>query len=640
MTRTYFHLLIIAILGLIVYSNTLNTPFYYDDNYNIVENYKLRDLDNLWPPSGTRWFGFLTFALNYHLGGLNTLGYHIVNLTIHIINAILVYWLVVLTFRTPFFSNQLSAVGYQHKETSIHPFTASPYFIAFFSALLFVSHPIHTQAVTYIVQRFTSLATMFYLLTIVMYIKGRIQQSAISNQPSAISRQKLEIFKLKAESCMLYAASLFSAILAMKTKEIAFTLPLVIALYDFCFLGKSSKKQLFYLLLPFFLISLIIPLERTSIDGLTENVPEVVETLDKTSQETEHISRSSYLFTQFRVISTYIRLLFLPINQNLLYDYPVYDSFFNPNVFLSFIFLLSIFGLGVYLFLKSKKYAVSSKQNSAYCLLLTPYSRLIAFGIFWFFITISVESSVIPIRHVIFEHRMYLPSIGAIVAFSSIGFYILHVINSKLKTTAYCLLPTVYCLLSTIIIVLSIATYTRNKVWKDGASLWKDVVMKSPNRPEPYNNLGNIYAEQGRTEEAIQEFRAALKINPDDPEAHTNLGSAYGNLGRFDEAIFEFKTALMFKPDYASAHNNLGLVYYKQGRLDDALYKYRVALKLKPNYIDAHNNIGSVYYKKGMWDDAIREYQIVLSLKPDHKEAQYNLSMLYAMKRAINGQMK
>ncbi|MBI4691362.1 MAG: hypothetical protein HY754_14020 [Nitrospirae bacterium] len=91
-----FHLFLIAIVGLLAYSNTFNVPFQFDDD-NIIGNNKLRHLNNFWPPTGSRWFGFLTFAFNYHLGGHNVTGYHIFNLTIHTLNAILVYWLVKLT---------------------------------------------------------------------------------------------------------------------------------------------------------------------------------------------------------------------------------------------------------------------------------------------------------------------------------------------------------------------------------------------------------------------------------------------------------------------------------------------------------------------------------------------------------------
>lgn len=225
--KSIFHIISIIVIGLLAYSNTFHVPFHFDDTYNIIANYKLKDLNNFWPPSGSRWAGFLTFALNYHFGGLDVVGYHIINLAIHILNAILVYWLVILTFKTPFFSNQQSAVSNQKKQTLIYPFTYLPLFIA----LIFVSHPIQTQAVTYIVQRFTSLATMFYLLSLVIYIKFRSQQSAISGQQ-----------KLPATRYTLYAVSFLSAILAMKTKEIAFTLPVVIALYEFMFFEGNIKR--------------------------------------------------------------------------------------------------------------------------------------------------------------------------------------------------------------------------------------------------------------------------------------------------------------------------------------------------------------------------------------------------------------
>jgi hypothetical protein len=136
----------------------------------------------------------------------------------------------------------------------------------------------------------------------------------------------------------------------------------------------------------------------------------VIGEVREAAQETEEIPRGIYLLTQFRVIATYIRLLFLPVNQNLDYDYPLYNSLFEPGVFFSFLFLLSIFGLAIYLFKRSRKTG-------------NGYSLMASFGILWFFITLSVESSIIPIRDVIFEHRLYLPSVGAVVAFGAAVFY-------------------------------------------------------------------------------------------------------------------------------------------------------------------------------------------------------------------------
>ncbi|MBI5203789.1 MAG: hypothetical protein HZA11_02605, partial [Nitrospirae bacterium] len=379
MGKRIFHVLLIIVVGFLVYSNTFNVPFHFDDAPNIVENYKLRDLSNSWPPSGSRWFGFLTFALNYYFGGLNTIGYHVVNLIIHIINAILVYWLVTLTLRTPYFKVSVISASEQTQKTDtvpyspIHPFSSvsgGQAYLPLFIALLFVSHPIQTQAVTYIVQRFTSLATMLYLLSLAGYIKWRESkgQRAEGKEQQAMNNEQR--VKSYAPSSMLYAVSLFSAILAMKTKEIAFTLPVIVALYEFMFFEGNPRKRILYLI-PIILTMLIIPL---SFIGIDKPIGDAIGELREAAQETEEIPRWSYLFTQFRVIVTYIRLIFFPINQNLDYDYPIYHSLFNPEVFLSFLFLLLIFAFGIYL-LCAKRYTLSA-------------SRFLSFGIFWFFITL------------------------------------------------------------------------------------------------------------------------------------------------------------------------------------------------------------------------------------------------------------
>ena len=136
----------------------------------------------------------------------------------------------------------------------------------------------------------------------------------------------------------------------MKTKEISFTLPVIMVLYEFMFFEGNIKKRMLYLI-PMLLTMLIIPL---SMIGIDKPIGDAIGEMREVPQETKQISRDAYLLTQFRVIVTYIRLLVLPINQNLDYDFPLYHSFLNPTVFLSFLFLLSIFGLGIYLFYRSR----------------------------------------------------------------------------------------------------------------------------------------------------------------------------------------------------------------------------------------------------------------------------------------------
>ncbi|KAF0144650.1 MAG: hypothetical protein FD156_1664 [Nitrospirae bacterium] len=606
-----FHILLIAIIGLISYSNTFNVPFHFDDTATIVANYKLKDLTNFWPPSGSRWFGFLTFALNYYFGGLNVTGYHIVNLAIHVFNAIFIYWLVVLTFRTPFFmvrqAHHDTTVTLSHEpvewskghHSPIHPFTYLPLFIA----LIFVSHPVQTQAVTYIVQRFASLATFFYLLSLIMYIKFRNQQLAISGQQ-----------KLYATPYTLYAVSLISAVLAMKTKEISFTLPVIMVFYEFMFFEGKFKKRILYLL-PLLLTMLIIPLSMIGIDN---PIGDAIGELREAAQETEEIPRWSYLFTQFKVIVTYIRLLVLPINQNLDYDYPLYHSFFEPNVFLSFLFLLSLIGLGIYLLYRSR--------------FTSHASRFLAFGILWFFITLSVESSIIPIRDIINEHRLYLPSVGIIIAFTSSAFYVLQFTIHRSRFIAYASrfsLPAACSLLTAIIIALSIATYKRNTVWQDEVSFWEDGVRKSPKKARSYNLLGTSYAKQKQFEKAIQQFQTALKLKPAYPLAYYNMGLTYVEQEQIDNAIQAFQAALNLQPKYAEAYNDIGIAYDKKGMIDNAIQAFQAALTLQLDFPNAHNNIGIAYVEKGLIYNAIEHYKIALKLDPNNATIHLNLGIAY-----------
>lgn len=270
---------------------------------------------------------------------------------------------------------------------------------------------------------------------------------------------------------------------------------------------------------------LIIPLSIIDLDNFSG------ETIGESTRSYTAVPRVEYLFTQFRAVVTYMRLLFVPSGQNLDYDYPLYTSFFEPAVFLSFAFLLGIFGFGIYLYYRSR---------------ITDHSsRLIAFGIFWFFITLSVESSVMPIRDLIAEHRIYLPSVGAFMAVATAAFVLLGRIgNRKLKTVA---------VLSFVLIlsVFSYAAYARNAVWKSGISLWSDVVKKSPMKAGGHMELGIACKSGGLMGEAVKHYRTALMLEPNWADAHYNLGIAYLEQGQIEKAYREFKITLELRPDFA-----------------------------------------------------------------------------------------
>lgn len=557
-------LALVAGLAASIYSNTLSASFHLDDIPTIVRNGEIRQVTNFVDLSGSRPVGFLTFALNYQVGELNVVGYHVVNLLIHIANGWLVYVLVLMLWRLQGTEDDQSFRSSTESRVA-----------AIMAALLFVSHPIQTQAVTYIVQRFASLVALFYMLAVACYLRWRLATPGTSTR------------------YLWYVGALAATILAMKTKETSFTLPFMLVLAEGVFFRTVSLKQ-WVPLIPFLLTLPIIPLSLSG--GVGEAEPGFT-----------GIDRMSYLFTQFRVLLTYLRLLALPIHQNVDYDYPIHHSFLDPAVFLSFLVLLALGGAAIWL------------------LFWRPRYRLAAFGVLWFFLTIAVESSIIPIRDVIFEHRLYLPMVGLLFA----GAVLVMGLRDRLRATGI-------VAVAIITAVFAVAAYDRNRVWNDEITLWSNVVQESPKKARGHNGLGVAYAYAGRLEEAMASYKTAIVLQPDFPKVHSNLGNIYLRLGLTEEAIAEYQTEIRFHPDTPEAHSNLGNAYVRQKRLDEAIREHETAVRLQPDFADLHHNLGVAYQRKGLYDKARREFETTLRLNPGFTRARQALEALERESQSSN----
>ncbi|MBF0320751.1 MAG: tetratricopeptide repeat protein [Nitrospirae bacterium] len=588
------HILIIAAACVIVYCNSFKAPFMFDDYTNIIEKNVVRDIGDVtskaprwWlnnylliiPTANRRFVAILTFAMNYKLHGMDVVGFHVFNLIVHMCNAMFIYLLVRLIFRSPFFTSSGFGAGV----------------MALFTALLFAVHPIQTSAVTYIAQRYTSLATLFCLISIVAYVSSRLTAS-------------------RAARYMLYATSVFSAILAMRSKEIAFTLPVIAAVLEFMFFGGKLKKRILYLL-PLMSTMLIIPMSILSEKYATaaSALNTAVSSADSSMKAAvvALLTPPEYLFTQFRVIVTYLRLLFVPVGLNLDYDYPVFRSFFSPEVALSFLVVAAVFASSVYMFYRSAVLPEDNRDRYA--------ARLYSFGILWFFIALSVESSVLPIKDVINEYRLYYPSVGFFIALMAVAMWL-----SEKKAGPMKVVPA----LAVIVVLLSAMTLQRNEVWADRIKLWEDTVRKSPNKARPHYNLGYDYLRHGRIPDAIREFQTAVTLRPDYAEPYNNLGDIYASQGRMDEAFDAFKKAIQYSPDFAVAYNNLGTIYDERGQFDEARTNYQTAIKLIPEYIDARLNLGNLYIKMNRLQDAVSEFRDILKFEPYNDEANSKLRAL------------
>jgi protein O-mannosyl-transferase len=154
----------------------------------------------------------------------------------------------------------------------------------------------------------------------------------------------------------------------------------------------------------------------------------------------------------------------------------------------------------------------------------------------------------------------------------------------------------------------------------------KEAIQLNPHNEEAINNLGNALAGKGKTVDAIAQFQEAIRLRPSDASAHCNLGHALELNGRYDDAIVEDSEALRIKPNLAQAEYNLASVLKALGRLDDAIFHYREAIRIEPKYAEAHNNLGNIYQKQGMPDEAIAEYRTALRLRPDNATDWFNLA--------------
>lgn len=607
-TATFVQILLILVLGLLVYSNIFAVPFIYDDDLYIRDNPAIKSFQffkdteqvnelNIDPDIKNNFIlrplTYFTFAVNYNLHGTDVFGYHLVNLLLHLASAILVYFLFKITLQTGI--NSSGDTGDKSGHELFH-------FLPLFAGLLFVCHPLQTQGVTYIVQRFVPLATLFYLVALVLYIQFRRASSLTSR-------------------ALTYVFSLVATVLAMESKEIAFTLPVIICIYEFIFL-KGHLSGRVVRLVPFLLTMAIIPQKLSHLQAPAMPVKASQFSKGINLVNFSDLTTYNYLITQFGVITTYLRLLLLPVGQKFIYDYPLQTRIFSLNVLLPLALLSIILATGLCLLLRSK-------NNLLY--------KIIAFGIFWFFISISVESSVIPISDLLVEHRAYLPSVGFIIAVLTATL----VIFNKLPWDARKKAKSALCLLVLIIACLSTATFARNTIWQDKIGFWEESHHESPNLWRPVSYLSAAYMAAGRSDEALSTMitaigrnRASLKLSE-----YFELKKLCTRLGRpeiafeiiyakKDSLIAGYKNEIRVNPGMGHPHYKLGMVYLELNHLDDAVREFNKAVAIRADKAEVYLGLTRAYLAQRNNDLAAKSLEIAEKLAPKNPEILKYRSML------------
>jgi len=558
-------LAVIAAAAAAVYANTFNASFHLDDFQNIVGNPAIRDLGDLRSIlrfTDRRFVGFLTFALNYRVHGLEVFGWHAVNLAVHIAAAWVVRLFVILVFSTS--ALERSPLSKHRRD------------IAFWCALMFAVHPVQTQAVTYIVQRLASLAALFYLSAAALYVKGRLTGGT--------------------GRFGFFAASLAAGLLGLFTKENVATLPFAVALIEVFFFRFHTRVREVVARPGFW--AAVIMVGGVFLAAMRIILPYGLRTVLTPVASQRYgdpmLTPTIYFITQFRVIAVYIRLLFLPVGQNLDHDIPAGTGFFEPAVLTG---------------------AVLAAAACAAAVMLYRKNRAASFGIAWFFLTLSVESSFKPLGNVMFEHRLYLPFFGFGLCAVSEAYRLFAAGHRRFLTVALAVLAG----------ILAVAAFRRNAVWRDEITLWRDAADKSPDRARPLHNLGLAYQRAGDYFSAESAYGAALKRNPQAYETHLNLGMILARTGRTDEAVRHYQHAIDIDPKAGAAFINLGSLLLSSGDPDSAETLLRKAIELEPESAAARYNLGNVLVRTGRYGEAESTFREALDRDPDNPELLNNL---------------
>lgn len=559
---------LIIFITVIFYSNSFAGAFVFDDHPFIETNPYIR---SLWPPGQS-------------LFGLNNVSRPLIGYSLAVN-----YWLSGLSAWSYHAMNLLIHIGatlalfglvrrtlQSPGMTLRYGQMAKP--VALVIALVWAVHPLQTQAVTYVIQRCESLMGMCYLLTVYLSVRS---------------------FNAGRRAYWMIAAAL-ACIAGMLSKQVMVTAPVMVLLFDYLFFSGSVGSALrrhwqLYGALALGWVALLgtiiaAPVNNTAGFGV------------------KSISPVQYLISEFSVICHYVRLSFVPAPLAFDYDWPK---------------------------------AVSLQAALPYALPVCLCAALVAFGLYrraqaailgaWFFLILSVTSTIMPFDDLAFEYRMYLP-LAAIISgcvFAGIELWrrVLSIRLASLNATTLSGGSVAFLLAILLVVVFGSLTLARNQDYKSEIALWADTVVKRPENARARNNFGYQLQQQGRLPEAIAQYAEAITLNPYYAQAFYNRGTAFKDLGDLEQAERDLNEALRLNPSSADTHNNLGSLLASRGDFKSAEAHFSRALELKPGYADARLNLAATLAAEKRFFEARTEAESVLQLSPNLPEAYFILAV-------------
>jgi tetratricopeptide (TPR) repeat protein len=442
-------------------------------------------------------------------------------------------------------------------------------------ALVWALHPLQTESVTYVIQRAESLMGLWYLLTLYCVIRG-----ATAAPPSR----------------GWYGAAVAACALGMLSKPGMLTAPLVVLLYDRAFLSGSvagawrTRRALHLALASTWSILAILLAGQEHESAATAGFA------------MRDVSLAEFARSQPGVILRYLLLVVWP--HGLVLDYGWRPAEGLAEIALPALVLAAGFGAALFAFRRRPR---------------------LAFLVLAFLLTLLPSSSVIPIRDLAFEHRMYLP-LAPLVALLVVAVEAL-IARLDLGPAPARRLATVAAAVA--VTTLGALTILRNLDYRSAIAMWTDVTTKRPENSRAFANLAQAYMDEQRADEAILAARTALRLDPTNADAHVHLGHALVARGDQRGAEAAYADAVRLRPAHAEAHNNWGVLLAEQKRWAEAERRYAEALRLRPTYAEATNNLGVAVMELGRHDEAATLFHAALRLRPTYAEACVNLGNLF-----------
>ncbi|MCX6250441.1 MAG: tetratricopeptide repeat protein [Bacteroidetes bacterium] len=493
----------------------------------------------------------LIYAFNYSVsGGQPAMSYHLLSLLLHLVNIILVYYLIKLITRN--------------------------LVVAAVAAFCFGIHPMRVESVAWISDLKDLLYGVFFLSALISYYYYYLMSKDLKDKRTPTK---------KSGQTQYFIMTMGFFLLSLLSKAAAVMFPVVMILLDFLLNRKFSSKVVIEKI-PFFLLSLFFGIlavkAQHSASAIQENI----------SQFYSPVTRFFLINSAF---SRYILMFLFPVHLSALHPYPILiNQKLSLLVYLSPLFNLGILGLIVY----------SLK-----------FSRNYFFGLFFFLVNIVIVLQILPVGNAIVSERYsYIPYVGL---FFITGIVMAHLVQTK-NIHKYIKIVAVltFIVFST---GFSITTYARLKVWKDGYSLWNDVIRKYPedNISKAYNNRGNLYFERNIYDSAYADYIHGMKLDRTSPLPFGNLGVIYGKWNRLDSSLICLNKAIELDPkNYPYFYANRGLTYDGMGKSELAAAEYKKCLEFHPNDDKVVLNLALAYQKSKRFTDAMDLFNNLITKKP------------------------